>query len=120
MTVKECYEKINGDYEGVSGRLRTDARIMKFAVKFLADSSFSDLCGTLAAGDYTEAFRASHTLKGVSQNLGFTGLYEVSERITEVLRSHPADYTSSMLEEVRAEYDKTIAAVQELQTEGEV
>ena len=34
MTVKECYEQINGDYEGVFGRFRGDERIKKFAVKF--------------------------------------------------------------------------------------
>ena len=43
MTVKECYEQINGDYEGVFGRFRGDERIKKFAVKFLADGSFDSL-----------------------------------------------------------------------------
>ena len=49
MTVKECYEQINGDYEGVFGRFRGDERIKKFAVKFLADGSFDSLCKTLEA-----------------------------------------------------------------------
>ena len=73
MTVKECYEQINGDYEGVFGRFRGDERIKKFALKFLADGSYDSLCRTLEAEDYSEAFRAAHTLKGVSQNLGFDG-----------------------------------------------
>ena len=30
----------------------------------------------MAAGDAKEAFMAAHTLKGVSQNLGFDNLYE--------------------------------------------
>lgn len=117
MTVKECYEQINGDYEGVLGRFRGDERIKKFAVKFLADGSYDSLCRTLEAADYDEAFRAAHTLKGVSQNLGFTGLYMVSETLTEMLRNHPEDYTPSMLEEVKAEYEKTFSAIQKLQAE---
>lgn len=117
MTVKECYEQINGDYEGVFGRFRGDERIKKFAVKFLADGSYDSLCRNLEAADYEEAFRAAHTLKGVSQNLGFTGLYMASETLTELLRSHPEDYVSSMLDEVKAEYDKTYAAVEKLQAE---
>lgn len=119
MTVKECYEKINGDYEGVFGRFRGDARIKKFAVKFLADGSFDNLCKTLEAADYNEAFRAAHTLKGVSQNLGFTGLYQISEVLTEMLRSNPQDYTPDMLEKVKDEYNKTFAAIQELQADSD-
>mgnify|MGYP001026139552 FL=1 len=117
MTVKECYEQINGDYEGVFGRFRGDERIKKFAVKFLADGSFDSLCKTLEAADYSEAFRAAHTLKGVSQNLGFTGLYMASETLTEMLRSRPEDYVPSMLDELKAEYEKTYAAVEKLKAE---
>lgn len=115
MTVKECYEKINGDYEGVFGRFRGDARIQKFAFKFLNDGSFNSLCRTLEDGNHEEAFRAAHTLKGVCQNLGFTGLYEISETLTELLRSNPQDYTPELLDKVRAEYEKTYAAIKELQ-----
>ncbi|MCI8833842.1 MAG: Hpt domain-containing protein [Ruminococcus sp.] len=117
MTVKECYEQIQGDYEGVFARFRGDERIKKFAVKFLADGSFESLCNTLNAGEYEEAFRAAHTLKGVCQNLGFTGLFQVSDKITEELRNHPGSYTLSMLEEVREEYQKTFTAVQALKEE---
>ena len=119
MTVKECYEKINGDYEGVFSRFRGDARIQKFAIKFLNDGSFDSLTKTLEARDYAEAFRAAHTLKGVSQNLGFTGLYQISETVTEMLRNHPEDYTPDMLDKVREEYDKTYAAIKELQASTE-
>lgn len=117
MTVKECYEQIKGDYEGVFSRFRGDARIKKFAVKFLADGSFESLCRTLEAKDYEEAFRAAHTLKGVSQNLGFTGLFQISDKITEALRHDPDSYQPSMLEEVKEEYQKTVEAVQILKEE---
>ena len=117
MTVKECYEQINGDYDVVFGRFRGDEMIKKFAVKFLADGSFDSLCKTLEAADYSEAFRAAHTLKGVSQNLGFTGLYMASETLTEMLRSHPEDYVPSMLDDLKAEYEKTYAAVEKLKAE---
>lgn len=71
MTVKECYEQMGADYEGVLGRLRSEALIKKFAKKFLDDGSFQSLKDNLAAGNGEEAFRAAHTLKGVCQNLGF-------------------------------------------------
>ena len=40
MTVKECYEQMGADYEGVLGRLRSEVLIKKFAKKFLDDGSF--------------------------------------------------------------------------------
>lgn len=78
MTVKECYEQMGADYEGVLGRLRSEVLIKKFAKKFLDDGSFRSLKDNLAQKNGEEAFRAAHTLKGVCQNLGFDNLYKAS------------------------------------------
>ena len=43
MTVRECYEQMGADYEGVLGRLRSEVLIKKFAKKFLDDGSFRSL-----------------------------------------------------------------------------
>lgn len=83
MTVKECYEQMGADYEGVLGRLRSEVLIKKFAKKFLDDGSFRSLKDNLAQKNGEEAFRAAHTLKGVCQNLGFDNLYKASFDITE-------------------------------------
>ena len=64
MTVKECYEKVGSDYDGVLKRLGSEALVKRFAVKFLNDPSFQDLTDGLAAKDGEKAFRAPHTLKG--------------------------------------------------------
>lgn len=65
MTVKECYEQMGADYEGVLGRLRSEVLIKKFAKKFLDDGSFRSLKDNLVQKNGEEAFRAAHTLKGV-------------------------------------------------------
>ena len=67
MTVKECYEQMGADYEGVLGRLRSEVLIKKFAKKFLDDGSFRSLKDNLVQKNGEEAFRAAHTLKGVCQ-----------------------------------------------------
>ena len=41
---------------------------------------------SLAAQDWETAFRASHTLKGVAQNLGMEHLYQVSSALCEAVR----------------------------------
>jgi len=59
MTVKECYEQMGADYEGVLGRLRSEVLIKKFAEKFLDDGSFRSLKDNLAQKNGEEAFRAA-------------------------------------------------------------
>ena len=63
MTVKECYEQMGSDYEGVLGRMGSEAMIKRFALKFLQDPSFNNLKENLEKNDGEEAFRAAHTLK---------------------------------------------------------
>lgn len=59
MTVKECYEKVGSDYDGVLKRLGSEALVKRFAVKFLNDPSFQDLTDGLAAKDGREGFPCS-------------------------------------------------------------
>lgn len=111
MTVKECYEQMGADYEGVLGRLRSEALIKKFAKKFLDDGSFQSLKDNLAAGNGEEAFRAAHTLKGVCQNLGFDNLYTVSFDITEKLRERATESSEELFAKVEEQYKKTTDAI---------
>ncbi|WP_165171382.1 MULTISPECIES: Hpt domain-containing protein [unclassified Adlercreutzia] len=86
MTLETCYAMMGGDLEGVRGRLRTDDRVAKFVGMFPHDETFATLESALGAGSLPEAFRAAHTLKGVSRDLGFTPLFEVSDALANVLR----------------------------------
>ena len=90
MTIQECYEAIGGNYEDVLRRLRSEALIRKFTLKFLEDQSYPLLKQALGDNNYEEAFRGAHTLKGVCQNLSFDRLYEVvSDAICSVRCSAP-------------------------------
>ena len=115
MTLRECYAKLNGDFEGTLGRLCSEKLVEKFALKFLADDSFALLEEAIAVGNYSDAFRAAHTLKGVSINLGFTQLYKVSDEMTEALRDGTKPENDTLLEKVKNEYQRTIDLLQELQ-----
>lgn len=115
MNLKECYAALEGDYEDVLSRLRTEKLVQKFVLKFLNDGSYDLLCKSLDAGDYGEAFRAAHTIKGVCQNLSFTKLYESSHDLTEALRSGWSEEAASLVERVRADYGQVTTAIKELQ-----
>jgi len=115
MTIRECYAALEGDYDAVLGRLYSEALVTKFVGKFLDDQSYQLLESTLKAGDYDEAFRAAHTLKGVAQNLSFTKLYESSHEITEALRDKDYNRATQLFPRVEEDYCQTVAAIQAFQ-----
>ncbi len=117
MTVQECYERIGGDYESVFGRFRKEERIKKFVFRFPGDKSFGTLCTSIESGNTEEAFRAAHTLKGVSQNLSFDRLFKSSHEITEALRAENMEAVDALLPQVREDYELTVSAIQALQAE---
>ena len=112
MTVQECYIRMDGDYEDAIRRLRNDERLKKFLTKLPADHSFADLCTALSEQNYAAAFRAAHTLKGISLNLSLTPLAKSSSTLTEVLRAERADdRIAELFRQVQADYQKTMAAI---------
>ena len=117
MTLKECYASLNGDYDEVMGRLRSERLVQKFVLKFLADGSYELLCASLEAGDREEAFRAAHTIKGVCANLGFSALLESSEQLTESLRdgAPPQPGEEELIRRVGEDYQRTVQAIQAFQ-----
>ncbi len=114
MTLRECYESMGADYEEVLGRLRSEKLIQKFAIRFLDDKSYEGLMQAVADQKGEEAFRAAHTIKGVSQNLGFTRLYEASEALTEALRGQSFPVDEQLVRNVTDVYQETVAALKEL------
>ena len=69
--------------------------------------------------EYKEAFRAAHTLKGVSQNLSFKELGQVSGEITEALRGIEEKTISreqclELLEKVEKAYEKTAGMIRKM------
>ena len=83
---------------------RANARIRRFALMFLRDSSMDELRTAMSETNYEKAFQAAHTLKGVCLNLGLKGLYEPTAKITEMLRNSKYDEAEQMMEELEAEY----------------
>ena len=116
MTLKECYEQMHGDYEGVPSRLGSEGLVQRFALKFLNDPTFNELQQAMKTNDGEAVFRNSHTLKGICLNLGFTSLYEVSAALTEKLRGNNTLDPScdELFTNICTEYDRTIHAIQEL------
>ena len=115
LNVKKCYEMMNGDYEDVKTRFLTDARIRRFALLFLSDTSMEELRAAMVEKNCEKGFQAAHTLKGVCLNLGFTGLYVPVSRITEMLREGDFESAAAEMPGVETEYDSTVRGLHELE-----
>lgn len=111
MTIQECYAAMGANYDDVLGRLSSERLVKKFMLKFLDDTSYERLCASLDGGDLKEAFMASHTIKGVCQNLGFKKLGESSHDLTEALRAEDTARARRLFERVAADYAETINAI---------
>ena len=115
MTIKECYAALGGSYDDVIGRLRSDRLVQKFVLKFLDDGSYDLLCQSYETGNWEDAFRASHTIKGMCQNLGFTRLGDSSHELTEALRGGKHPGADELLARVKEDYRTTAEAIRTFQ-----
>ena len=115
MTIQECYAELNGDFDDMLERLESEELIEMLALAFLEDDSFQTLEKGMQEEDYNNAFLGAHTLKGVVANLGFTELFQVSDELTEELRGGRKPQNDTLYEKVKAEYNRTIAVLKELQ-----
>lgn len=85
--LKQKLVENGADVEGTLHRfMGNGALFLKFLVKFKDDQNFDLLRNSIEQKDYEEAFKAAHTLKGVSANLGLTPIYDAASKLTELLR----------------------------------
>jgi len=113
MNLRECYDRLGGDFDEVMGRLRREQLVTKLLYKFLENKSFTLFEASMSAQDYDEALRGVHTLKGVCQNLAFTRLYESSNAITSALKEKNVDRAMELAPQLSEDYYRVIHAVEE-------
>lgn len=113
MTLHEFYQAVGGDYEDVLERLGDEPTIKLFVKKFPEDASYMLLQDALQARDMQSAFRAAHTLKGISRTLGLGDLAATAVTLTEILRKKEAP-PAAQLKRLATAYAATIAAIHSL------
>ena len=114
MTRQEFYTRIGGNYDDTLRRIPSEALVRKFVLKYPNDPSFGQLKDALTAQDWETAFRASHTLKGVAQNLGMEHLYQVSSALCEAVRGSKPLTDPALWPPVEEAHAQVLAAIQEL------
>lgn len=113
--LERFYATIDSPAKPVIERFGGDQKMAgRFIMKFTEDASFRNLADALAGNQQEEAFRAAHTLKGISVSLGFEKLFEKSSHITELLRNGDIDGAKVAYPELENEYFRVIDAVKAL------
>lgn len=119
MTVRECYEMLGADYEGVVRRLVTEERVRKFVVRLPQDRSFAGLSEAMEKEDAQAAFMGAHTLKGIAMNFGLTGIEKTVNALTEELRGGKITSEAVRLfAELKLSYMETIKLIGMLLEQG--
>ena len=117
MTIKGCYDRMNGSYEEAKSRLMMDSMIERFVFKFLDDSTMENLRKAIAQGDIAVSFREAHTLKGVAANLAFTELQTAASQLTEQLRPQTAPADPELFARVEEAYKLVVDSIHAYQSE---
>lgn len=94
-----------------------EALYCRFLKKFLnSDTNMENLRGNLKQGDLEGIMLSSHTIKGLSGNLGLLKLYEITSNIVSAIRSGETKETvNSLAEAALKEYDRIVELIAQLE-----
>ncbi|MCR4901322.1 MAG: Hpt domain-containing protein [Butyrivibrio sp.] len=94
------------DWDDLSARfMNNDNLIAKFMFKFIKDQSFSQLTAAIEANSVEDVFKAVHTLKGVSGNLGLKAMLEPVVNLTEITRAGSMEGAREQYELIKEKYE---------------
>lgn len=109
----EHLKQLGIDYDtGVKRFAGKAALYEKFLLKFSNDQNFAGLKDAIAQNDLDAAFRYAHTLKGVVGNLSIDRFYTTLVVLVEELRGHSTDKIESLLNDLNAQYEQIVHALQ--------
>lgn len=115
MNLQEAYEKMQGNYDDVMGRLPREESVIKFLKKFLENQDFQNMLAAAKENRYQDVFVASHNLKGMCGNLGLSLLADSTSRVCEMVRNgDPAEDLTPYIEKAKADYALVITTIGQL------
>lgn len=111
---KEHLKNAGADIAGAVARFAGNEDLyVKFLMKFPQDTTFSGLSRAMEDGDMEEALRASHTLKGLSGNLGLTSLFNACSEFVTAVRSNEQGRCPELYREINHSYQAIMKVIKE-------
>lgn len=97
------------DYADAMDRMDDDVDLYKMlALKYLKSSNYADLAAAMEVKDFDAAYKAAHSLKGVSGNLSFKNLFDAAAAMSTALFQGEYQAAEQILPDVTAANEKVI------------
>lgn len=107
MSTMENIASYGIDYDDAMDRFGGNVDLYKrLALKYLDDAHFAGCVAAMTVGDYDQAYREAHSLKGVAGNLSFSHLYDVASMICKDLREGEPVSASRLLPDLEAAHQR--------------
>ncbi len=90
---------------------------LMFLNKFTNDDSFNKIAPAFAANDAQEALNTTHSLKGVSGNLGMSELYDACSNTVALLRADKYEEAKASYQAIETAYHKVIDLIDKVGNE---
>ncbi len=83
----------------------------KLALRYLDDSNYVNLVAAMEAEDYDAAYKAAHSLKGVSGNLSFARLFKVAAAASDALYQGEPQAAATLMPELKEAHEQVLAGL---------
>ena len=118
MTLRELYQKMDGDYDAAMRTMMTESIAGRMIVRLPDDPNYARLMSALETMNGTELFEAAHALKGVCGSLGLKKLSDAAAEMCEEFRpGRERTWTDDQVREHAAEitrlYDQAVGGIRE-------
>lgn len=117
MNLKECYTRMNCDYEAAVEQFQAENLIEKYMLKFPSEKTIDTLREAIKNEDVEASFAAAHTLKGLAANLAFKCLYDATYELTEQLRPKNVTADTELVSKVEQCYSLIVTTIAEYKKE---
>lgn len=101
------FKEAGNDADGTLARFSGNEDLfLKFLTKFPEDETFKQIAPAFDNNDFEQALATTHTLKGVSGNLGMTKLYEATSNTVALIRAKEYDKAKESYAEIKSAYEE--------------
>lgn len=97
------------DYADAMERMGGNADLYKkLAMKYLNDTNYAEFVAAMEMANYDEAYKAAHSLKGVSGNLSFDKLFNLVSTASGALYQGEYQAVEPLMPAIKEANDKVI------------
>lgn len=115
MTIEEFYEEIGSNYSMIVSRFNNNTTLIeRFVRMFENDTAFAELKDAISTRNAEAIFLATHTLKGVASNLGFTKMEDACISLMQKIRDNDYSEMDQQFAIIEQEYTKIMEALRRL------